>query len=105
MVLSFSALSIKPKQALRIIGEDQLAGGGIWGPITEHVVELDCADLVVERQMRKITAPQQLAGRSFDQGTGERLDVGKNLRSGDGAANGCRQALGHRKRRFSALIR
>src|SRR5713101_9490931 len=67
---------LKFEQPRRIVGEYALPHGGVGGPIRELVVKLDGADLIVERKVREVAAPNHLFGRRRDQRLGEWLDVG-----------------------------
>src|SRR5437879_5722372 len=48
------------EQPCRIVRQNELAGRGIRRPFAELIVQLDRADAIVEGQMRKVAAPDQL---------------------------------------------
>src|ERR1700722_17975773 len=79
-----AAISLpEPEQARRIIGENSLSQAGIGRPFTDEIIELDGTDPVMERQMRKIAAPDQLLRRPRHQHLRDRLHVGKIRRRGE----------------------
>src|ERR1700733_7243454 len=71
------------EQACRIIGKNKLAQLRIGRPFADEIIELDGTDPVVERQMRKIAAPDQLAGRPRHQRLRDRLHRGESRRRGE----------------------
>src|SRR5262249_15766928 len=70
----------KPKQTRWVVDEDALPRGWLGRPFGELVVEPDGADLVVEREVRVVAAPDELVGHGLDQRAGKRRDVGKTQR-------------------------
>src|SRR5262245_52985610 len=76
----------KPEEALRVFDQYFPAGRRVRGPLAEQVEQLDRADLVSEREVRVIAAP--------DDAVGNRLDQRARHRGGVGEARGNRHAVG-----------
>src|ERR1700722_4598563 len=74
---SFDAILPESEQARRIIGKNALSQAGIGRPLADEIIELDGADPIMKRQMRKVAAPDQLAGCPRHQRLRDRLHVGK----------------------------
>src|SRR6202790_310805 len=65
------------EQPRRIVGQHALSQRAVGCPFAQQIIELDGADAIVERQMRKVAAPDQLVRHLVEQRLRHRPDVGE----------------------------